>query len=172
MHNASENTTISYINFKPPEFSNSALRKSFDIFESKSPPLLCKNNAAYKPLKQPISGFKDGLFFIHKLCPSKSRTSSFNSSKPSKPMSPIPKLIQFKSVSKYKYKIALRSKTPCCNNTEMVVQKSLVMRPHLPQKPKIFIKSTKNKTNRRKENYSGGEIDDLKGWSSDYYANY
>ena len=56
--------------FKP---SSPHLRKSLDIFETRTHSLIQKKNSNYKPIKKSMLNFKEGLYYIHKLCQPKSR---------------------------------------------------------------------------------------------------
>jgi hypothetical protein len=164
-------TTLNSFLSKPPEFSNMKIRESFERLERRSPPLLFKSPATYKACKQPILGFNDSLYFVHKLWRTESR--------PSPSQSPVPKprpgfsLSHSKRQTIGKYKIVVRSNTPSVNTVEPSPAKTQAELPLVSIKRKVCVAKFEKRTPFRSlQKYKDQSTEALNGWSeerTDYY---
>ncbi|OMJ88415.1 hypothetical protein SteCoe_9634 [Stentor coeruleus] len=175
MQKSSDRATLACLLNKPPDISNFKMRKSFDIFESRRQGLVSKKNSHYRALKKPILGFKEELYFVHKLCRNRSRpVSAIKSSKTEPQKIESPKVESIKQILPERSIIAipkpetteiLRSKTPS-------VQNSMKSIDNKPQRPKIIIKTRSRKSSTlkpRQKNKEYKDFEEIKGWGDDIY---
>lgn len=153
--------------FKP---SSSHLRKSLDIFESRMHTLIQKQNSNYKPIKKSMLNFKEGLYYIHKLCQPKSRVKLQKISKSASPKKKKNSLTL--KVPKIKTSLPAHLLNP---NSEITIIKCKTP-VEIKQKisPKLNLSKTKLMSNSnflQKLRKQIVEYEDLKGWAVESYNN-
>lgn len=139
-------------------------RKSWDIFQAPQIAQV-RNQTFYKPLKQPIFGFQEGPFFVHR-SPQKSKTTPIPK-KSTKTPSPT---IKFAGVqSPYKFlKDKKKLKMPFADYFDIIVKPSKLAVPVKIVRPSIILrKVNKIKDFRFTRKKDVLDTDDLKAWNNE-----
>lgn len=141
-------------------------RKSWDIF--KAPKILqVRNKTFYKPLKQPIFGFQEGLFFVHRT-PEKAKTSALPKSQTK---TPAPVIKKKDIPSPFKFLKEKKLKMPFMDYFDIIVKPSKLSNPVKIVRPSIVRrKVNKFKECRFAKKSNVNECDDLKAWNNESFS--
>lgn len=139
-------------------------RKSWDVFQAPTIAQV-RNQTFYKPLKQPIFGFQEGPFFVHRT-PQKSKTTSLPK-KSTKTPSPTIKFAGIQSPYKF-LKEKKKLKMPFADYFDIIVKPSKIVQPVKIIRPSIIMRKVKKikdlRFSKKKDMF---ENDDLKAWNNE-----
>ncbi len=164
MQKTTERSAFSCLLSVPPELSSLRLRKSLVVLENKPQNLVCKISTQYRALKKPILGFKEGLYFIHKLCHEKIKKNYTEKPLrvvPMKKSTPDQSIIIPKKVE-----VVVRSHTPLMNRPETHVK-------IVPKQPKVVICQNMHRRLTKKANTAQKkrkEPCDIDGWNTESFS--